>query len=257
MTPRTARLLALPFALAAFLLRIGVEFWLKPLTWRIDSTAVALLGWAAGTAGSVLVPVAGYLLLTRAVRRRPATFQVDPAGPRFTAPAAPAWAGPWSILTSWLAGGLLITERVPGEDRVRFFESGEALVWNVLAVLAVLLVVGLVLSDERPRLTLDEAGITVRGLVRGRTLRWGRLLVGGPPGPAGKGRAELVLAERPATPDRPPVPRSLRIGPVHVDRDFLAGSVRHYVAHPERRSAIGTAAELASLRATLGATPDA
>ncbi|MGK5445677.1 hypothetical protein ACSNN7_28175 [Micromonospora sp. URMC 105] len=97
MTPRTARLIALPFALAAILLRVGIEFWLKPLTWRIDSDAAALLAWAAGTAGSMLVPVAGYLLFTRAARRRPATYRLDPVNRRFTAPAAPAWSGPWAI----------------------------------------------------------------------------------------------------------------------------------------------------------------
>ncbi|MBQ0895868.1 PH domain-containing protein [Micromonospora sp. U56] len=252
MTPRTARLLALPFALAAVLLRIGVEFWLKPLTWRIDSTAVALLAWAAGIAGSIVVPAVGHLLLTREARRRPATFRIDSAGRRFTAPAAPAWAGPWSAMVSWLAAGLLITERVPGEDRVRFFESGDALVWNVLAVVAVLVVVLLVLLDDRPRLTLDEAGITVRGLVRGRTVRWDRLLPGGPPAPAGKAFATLVLSEQPSTPAGRPVSRSLAVGTAYVDAVFLAGSVRHYVEHPERRSAIGTAPELDRLRAIVG-----
>ncbi|SCF00453.1 PH domain-containing protein [Micromonospora purpureochromogenes] len=257
MTPRTARLLALPFALAATLLRIGVEFWLKPFAWRLESGAVSSLVWAAGTAGSILAPAAGYLLLTRAVRRRPATFRVDPAGRHFTAPAAPAWAGPWSIIVSWLAGGLLLTERVPGEDRVRFFESGDALVWNVLAVLAVLVFVVLVLLDARPRLTLDETGITVRGLVRRRTVRWDRLLPGGPPAPAGKAAGTLVLSEQPSTPAGRPVSRSLAVGRAHVDGAFLAGSVRHYVAHPERRSAIGTAPELASLGATVSGAPDA
>ncbi|MEU5791112.1 PH domain-containing protein [Micromonospora purpureochromogenes] len=257
MTLRTARLLALPFALAAILLRIGVEFWLKPLTWRMGIDAVSLLVFLAGTAGSVLAPVAGYLLLTRAVRGRPATFRVDPAGRRFTAPAAPAWAGPWSIIVTWLAGGLLLTERVPGEYGVRFLESGDALVWNMVAVVAVLVVVVLVLLDDRPRLTLDETGITVRGLARGRTVRWDRLLPGGPPAPAGKAFATLDLSEQPRMPAGRPVPRSLAVGPAHVDAVFLAGSVRHYVAHPERRSAIGTAAELASLRAAVGGTPDA
>ncbi|WP_346539036.1 PH domain-containing protein [Micromonospora sp. DPT] len=157
---------------------------------------------------------------------------------------------------SWLAGGLLLTERVPGEDGVRFFESGAALVWNVLAVVAVLVVVVLVLLDDRPRLTLDETGITVRGLVRGRTVRWDRLLPGGPAAPAGKTAATLVLSEQPRTPAGRPVPRSLAVGPVHVDAVFLAGSVRHYVAYPERRSAIGTTPELASLRATVAGTPD-
>ncbi|NYF54438.1 PH domain-containing protein [Micromonospora purpureochromogenes] len=257
MTPRTARLLALPFALAAIALRLGIEFWLKPLTWRMGIDAVSLLVFVAGTAGSILLPVAGYRLFTRAVRRRPATFRVEPAGRRFTAPTAPAWAGPWSIIVAWLAGGLLLTERVPGEDRVRFFETGAALVWNVLAVVAVLVFVALALLDGRPRLTLDEAGITVRGLVRRRTVRWDRLLPGGPPAPARKAAATLVLSEQPSTPAGRPVPRSLAVGRAHVDVVFLAGSVRHYVAHPERRSAIGTAPELASLRATVSGTPDA
>ncbi|MER6595833.1 PH domain-containing protein [Micromonospora purpureochromogenes] len=252
MTPRTARLLALPLALAAILLRIGVEFGLKPWTWRLDSGAVGLLVLAAALAGSIVAPVAGYLLLTRAVRRRPATFRVDPAGRCFTAPAAPAWAGPWSIIVAWLAGGVLLTERVPGEDKVRFVASGDALVWNVLAVVAVLVFVVLVLLDDRPRLTLDEAGITVRGLVRGRTVRWDRLFPGGPPAPAGKAFATLVLSEQPSTPAGRPVSRSLAVGTAHVDAVFLAGSVRHYVEHPEPRSAIGTAPELDRLRAIVG-----
>ncbi|MEH0823836.1 MULTISPECIES: hypothetical protein [unclassified Micromonospora] len=252
MTPRTARLAALPFALAASLLRIGAEFWLKPLTWSLDSAAAGLLAWVAVSVGSILVPMAGYLLLTRAARRRPATFRVDLVNRRFTAPAAPAWSGPWSIIAGWLAGGPLITERVPGEDRVRFFESGDALVWNVLALVAVLVVVVLVLWDDRPRLTLDESGMTLRGLVKHRTVRWDRLLPGGPPAPAGKVFAALVLSEQPTSPAGRPVPHQLSVGPLHVDLAFLAATVRHYVEHPERRSAIGTTPELDRLRSVLG-----
>ncbi|MGK5445676.1 hypothetical protein ACSNN7_28170 [Micromonospora sp. URMC 105] len=151
----------------------------------------------------------------------------------------------------WLAGGVLITERVPGEDRVRFFESGDALVWSVLAVVAVLVAVMLVLWDDRPRLILDESGMTLRGVGKGRTVRWDRLLPGGPPAPAGKVFAALVLSEQPTSPAGRPVPRQLAVGPLHVDRAFLAATVRHYVEHPEHRSAIGTAPELERLRAAV------
>ncbi|MEU4715044.1 PH domain-containing protein [Micromonospora purpureochromogenes] len=108
------------------------------------------------------------------------------------------------------------------------------------------------LLDDRPRLTLDEAGITVRGLVRRRIVRWDRLLPGGPPAPAGKAAATLVLSQQPSTPAGRPVPRSLAVGRAHVDAVFLAGSVRHYVEHPERRAAIGAAPELNRLRAVVG-----
>nr|WP_161556698.1 hypothetical protein [Micromonospora acroterricola] len=40
MSPRVERLLAWPFAVTAFVLRVCSELWFKPVTWRIDPSGV-------------------------------------------------------------------------------------------------------------------------------------------------------------------------------------------------------------------------
>lgn len=142
MDPRAARFLAWPFALAAAALRFASEWWLEPLTWRLTSAPTGLVAWLAVGAAGILVPLGVYLLLTRDARRRPATFEVDRRARRFTAPTAPAWVGPWSIVVGWLTGGLVTLERVPGEDRVRLADTGAVLLVSLVVVALVLVLIG-------------------------------------------------------------------------------------------------------------------
>ena len=65
-----ATLLAAPFAVLAFMLRFGGILWVQPLTWRLDPWPGGLLAYLGVLAVSGGVPVGGWLLLTRAARRR-------------------------------------------------------------------------------------------------------------------------------------------------------------------------------------------
>ncbi|MFG3554904.1 hypothetical protein ACGGAQ_10965 [Micromonospora sp. NPDC047557] len=246
---RAARLLIWPIAVAAFALRICAELWIEPVTWRIDPRGVALLVWIAAQAACFLVPWAAYALLTRSVRQRPATWEVDAGRRCFIAPASPRWIGPWSILLGWLAGGFVPTERVPGEDRLRLADIPGTVALGIGIPVLVLGGIAAVLLMNRPLLALDRDGITMQGIIRRSFLPWNRLLAGGPMPPA-RGAANLTLMRLPATPGgRAPVGYPLPIARLHVDPAFLAHTIRHYVEHPEHRPAIGAADERERLRA--------
>ncbi|MEU8085560.1 hypothetical protein AB0B57_18300 [Micromonospora sp. NPDC049101] len=249
MSLRAARLLVWPFAVAALALRVCAELWFKPLTWRIDPNGVALLTWVAVLAGTLLVPWAGYNLLTRS-NRRPATWQVDAARNRFVAPSSPRWMGPWSMVLGWIAAAFVQTERIAGEDRAQLVQIPGVLALAIAVPLLVLGGIALTLLLNRPRLTLDRDGITAKGLVRRTFLPWDRLVPGGPPPPPPKA-ASIPLMRVPAVPGKPPYPYPLAAGRLHVEPGFLANTIRQYVEHPEHRSAIGTQRELDRLHATL------
>ncbi|MET7709318.1 hypothetical protein [Micromonospora sp. NPDC005413] len=223
------------------------------MTWRIDPIGVAFLVWAAVLAACFLVPWAGHALLTRGVRQRPATWEVAVGTESFVASASPRGMSPWSILLGWLAAGGVLTERVPGEDRLRLAEIPGNIALSIAIPAVVLAGTAAVLLLNRPRLTLNRDGITKQGRIRRTFLRWDRLLPGGPPAPRRSG-ANLTLMRQPATPGGPPVPSPLPTGPLHVDPTFLADTIRHYVEHPEHRSAIGTQHELDRLRTALTST---
>lgn len=251
----TARLVALPFALSAFGLRLLDTFWITPLTWRIESWQLALAAWLAALLGSVGLPLAGYFLVTRRARRRAATWQLEPGGPggpdvtRFAAPAAPRWTGPWAIVLGWIAGSGPVAERVPGGDRMRIAQFGEALpVSIVLVSIGLLLVVATVVSN-RPRLTLDRDGLTLhryRGRLR---LAWDELMPGGPPLPARRDpeRLDVYRLAAGAT-----APVRLPAGRLQVDSAFLAHTIRYYTERREQRGGIGTPAGLDALRSAFG-----
>ncbi|WLS48350.1 hypothetical protein Q3V37_14600 [Micromonospora profundi] len=253
MSPRVARLLIWPFAVAALALRICTELWFKPVTWRIEPSGLAFLAWVAAQGACFLLLAAGHALLTRRVRQRPAAWEIAAGAESFVASASPRWLGPWAILVGWLAAGAVFTERVPGEDRVRLAEIPGALALSIAVPAIVLAAMAAVLLLDRPRLILDRNGITRQGLIRRTLLRWDELLPGGPP-PA-RGTANLTLMRQPATPGRPPVPTSLPTRPLDVDPAFLAETIRHYVEHPERRPEIGKRHELDRLRSELRAAP--
>ncbi len=250
-----ARLIALPFALSALGLRVLETFWVTPLTWQIEPWPLAFGAWVATVLGSVGLPLAGYLLLTRRARRREATWQIEPGGPGgpdavlFAAHAAPRWTGTWAIVAGWVAGTGLITERVPGGDQMRIAEFGHAFgVSIVLVGIMCLLVVALVVSD-RPRLTLDWGGVTLQRYLGRQRLAWDELIPGGPPPPA-KRNPETLGVYRLATGVTAPV--RLPAGRLQVDSAFLAHTIRYYVEHPGQRGGIGTRAGLEALRSAFG-----
>ncbi|MEV0131615.1 hypothetical protein AB0H83_24525 [Dactylosporangium sp. NPDC050688] len=231
-------------AVVALVATVTQKFVLQPLLWRVEPTALAfsvgMLAFVLALAG----PVGGYLWLTRPPRRRPATFELAPAGQAFVVPPKHTVRGCWSIVMMWQAGNLIPYERVPDTDQIRLSTvPGVVPVFVALAaVLAVLAVVGLWLPGES--LVLTPAGVTVRpALGRARDLRWEALLPGGPhPG----GRLAMRLLYR--TPDGRTKHLDVPLIHLDVDRVFVATVVRHYADHPERRHAIGTQQERERLR---------
>jgi hypothetical protein len=255
MSTSTARLIALPFALSAFGLRLLVTFRITPLAWQIKPWPAAFGVWAGALLAAASLPLAGYLLLIRPARRRPATWQLrpdrqpepgGPGGPRFVASSAPRWVGPWAIVLGWLAGSLPITEREPGGDRMRLatFDHLLAVRIGLVGVAALLLV--LLVAADRPRLTLDRAGVRVDGnLRRPLLLRWDELVPGGPPPPA-KRHPDRIVVHRAAAGRASPA--ALPAGRLQVDSAFLAHPLRDYTERPDQRGTIGTESGLAALR---------
>ncbi|UQU66846.1 hypothetical protein COUCH_11495 [Couchioplanes caeruleus] len=192
MSARVAMLLAAPFVLVAFAMRLGVALWLQPFTWRVDSFILGLLAFLGLLAISVGIPLAGYLQLTRAARQSPRGWRCDVQHRRFAAGPSPVSTGPWAIVLGWMAGGVFPTERVPNEEHMRIAQLGFMTpVWIGLAV-GLLLLAELGLLMGRPRLSLDAEGITVQRL-RNVRIRWDELLPGGPPPPAERNPRTLVV----------------------------------------------------------------
>ncbi|GAA3339882.1 hypothetical protein GCM10020358_25270 [Amorphoplanes nipponensis] len=251
MSTTAARLVALPFALAAFGLRVLDTFWVTPLTWRIGAWPPALAAWVVTLAASVGLPLGGYLLVTRRARRRGATWRIEPGGPGgpacFAAPPAPRWTGPWAVVMGWLAGAGLVTERVPGGDRMRFATFDRALPISVVAVGAVVLLVAVLVVSDRPRLTLDREAVTLRRYLSRSRVPWDDLLPGGPPLPARRDPEHLDLYRLTVGVT---APVRLPAGRLQVDSAYLAHTIRYYAEHPERRESIGTAQGQAALRSS-------
>ncbi|PWU46265.1 hypothetical protein DLE60_16645 [Micromonospora globispora] len=253
MSVNLARVLALPFGLLAFALRLAAMFWVMPLTWHTRSADAGLLVWLTALAASALAPVGLYLLLTRPVPRRPASFQLDDRHGGFVAPASPHELGPLVIVVLWVAPGSMVTERVPNGDGLRFAQFDYATLVSA-AVVALLFVPAVVLLlVNRPRLALDPDGITVQRMTSRRRIGWNELAPGGPPPPTARKARYLTLYRTTGpTPGRYPRPEQLPVGWLHADPAFLANTIRHYVEQPAQRHNIGTEHELARLRSQLG-----
>lgn len=242
------RLLALPFGLLAFALRLAAAFWVMPLTWQVHPTLGGLPIWLAALAASLGVPVGlHHLSVLRSVPRRPASFRLD--GGAFVAPAAPHDIGTTAVIVLWIAAGAVWTERAPGGDRMRLAEFDEAalisiLIVGVLSALAVVL-----LLVDRPWVALSPDGVTVQRLTSRRFIGWSELAPGGPPPPPGRRPRTLWLYRtNGSTLGGRPRPYVLPVGTLQVDPAFLAHTIRHYVEQPGQRPGIGTEAELARLR---------
>jgi hypothetical protein len=255
MSSRVAMLLAAPFAVLAFGLRLGQTLWLEPLTWRIHPFVPGLLVGLGLIAGSAAVPIGGYLLLTRSARRRPTTWHLDTGKRRFAAFASPHSTGPWAVLTGWICAGAIPTERVPNQEHMRIAQLGAVTTIGVVVTAATmittLLLVLVVVVLNRPLLSLDPDGMTLQSLWRRTRLRWDDLLPGGPPRPSKHNRTVVVLYQPQSAPaDGPPQPRRLPASQLHIDTAFLADTIRRYAENPDRRAGVGTVDELTALQQT-------
>lgn len=248
MSVNRIRLLALPFGLLALALRLATTLWVMPLTWQMRPALVGLPSWLAALAASLAVPVGLYhLSVLRSVPRRPASFRLDRG--TFLAPAAPHDIGGAAIILLWIAGGAVLTERVPGGDRMRLAEFDEAALISILTVVVLSVLAVVLLLVDRPWVALSPDGITVQRLTSRRFIGWPELAPGGPPPPPGRRPRTLWLyrTNGPTLGGRPR-PDLLPVGRLRVDPAFLANTIRHYVEQPGRRPGIGTEAELARLR---------
>lgn len=243
MTPRTARLFAVPCMLAAFALTLVTTLWVQPLTFRNDLAGLDTLADLGAHVVSAAVPLAVYAFVTRAARRRPAGFRLDPG--RFRADASPYRAGPLAVVLGWTAGFGFPTNFEPDEPGLRLSSLG-VVDWFSIVLIALALVAAVVaLFSDRPRLTLDPAGLTLRNLFRRTRLDWAGLVAGHPRPPVSRETRTLLV--RPAA--DPSRPAKLRTGDLHVDPAFLAFTIRQYTEQPDHRDAIGTATELSRLEA--------
>lgn len=155
-TPRTARLLAIPFALLACLLLLAVRSWVHPHL----SVGLSLAVFGVAYLVQLGLPFGGYLLLTRRFRKGPATW-----GPEFSAGPSPQMTGTIVIMVGWQVGNAIDFAQDLREDPV--------LVTVGLVFAVVLLVCAVLLAvTDRPRLDLTPAGLTFRGLIRRRSATW-------------------------------------------------------------------------------------
>ncbi|GLL07545.1 hypothetical protein GCM10017581_092990 [Dactylosporangium matsuzakiense] len=191
-----------------------------------------------------------YLLLTRRVRHRPATFATVPgtavSTAAFTAPMTQRYPGGVGVALMMAAGMLVPSERVPDTDRVRL-DTLSGFVW-VFAVLALILF-GLGAANiwlMRYCAVLTADNLTVRTLFGRCAVPWSQLCPGQPPTPS---RRAWTLPLRYRRSDGRTRTLGLPLAYLHVDRIFLATVVRHYAEHPEHRAHIGTRPELERLEA--------
>jgi hypothetical protein len=222
MSARAARLLAVPFVVLACALRFAESLWLQTLTWGIEPGWAGLLVAFAVLGVTLGAPLAGYLLVTRQARRRPAAWEISPDGRRFVAGPSPAGMGASAVAIGWMAGGLVPTERVPGEDQKRIAELGAFTpVMTVIAVLCLLGALWLVVG-RWPWLELDREAVTIKRLVRVTRTPWDEI------------PADLRELKLPS--------RSL-----HITPRLLGFTIDTYRGDPARREAIGTGSEAARL----------
>lgn len=238
--------MALLFGLGAFILRVAVEFWIEPLSWRLSFLPGFLL-YATSAGAALAGPLIAFTRLCRRPRPRPRELLIGPdrLRPSFVAATSPWTVGPFTIMLMFLAGNGLVTDRSP--DGTVWVSS-----WlqTVFAVGAVFAIAGWTLW-RGPRVELRPGGLLVRTL-RTHNVRWDALLASGPPAPVERPRQISLLVRR-----QPPEYGAYVVRILHrwlaVDAAFLAGAIRHYIDHPEHRADIGTPAELDRLCAALEA----
>src|SRR5689334_12384664 len=155
---RKARLIAIPFALLAILLRVAQGLWVHPSA-RDTGRPAQLAIFGAAFVVSLFLPILVYWLITRQFRKRPAAWS-----PGFSAGPAPHRHGILAIMLGWQAGNALDFARDP------------SLGWGGLVFLAAALtfLAGAIAAPmiNRPSVQLDQDGITFLGLLRRRRTRW-------------------------------------------------------------------------------------
>lgn len=229
MSAWTARLLAIPCGLIA----VAMGFWMHKF-WPSGSGFVPQIVVALAAVG---IPFALYALVTLPLSRRPSSFAVK--GQRFVAPTEPQHAGQNIIVWMWVGGGVLVT--------TNDLEAG-----SILAA-GFFLVAGAWLLIWRPWIALTPVGIVVQRFRRRVVIAWDDIAEGEPKSPRKRRPRSLNLYLK-GEPLYGTIPlcEELPVGSVFVDTAFLAGAIRHYVAHPENRAEIGTEEGLARLVALLG-----
>ncbi|WP_344615927.1 PH domain-containing protein [Dactylosporangium salmoneum] len=251
------RVTATLFAVTTLVAVVVNKFVVQPLLWRIEPVAV---GFSIGVLVLIAVcagPPVWYVWVTRALRRRPATFGLAPDGAAFVVAESVVPRGLTGILLMFGAGSMLLTERVPDTDRVRLAQLGWATTASLAVAVALAVIALVVIWLPGPSLVLTPDGISVRYPLRRRELRWDELLPGGPPPVS---RWYLTLMYR--SPDGRPKRLNVAVFSFDVDPVFLATVVRHYNERPEDRGGVGTPGELerlessyAAWRAATGARP--
>ncbi|MFG1604944.1 hypothetical protein [Actinoplanes sp. NPDC049265] len=250
MSARVAVLIAVPFAVLAFVLRLGGVLWWQPVTWRLGMVP-GMLAFLGAFAASIGIPLAAYLLATRAARRKPATWQLDTTNRRFFAPVSPASAGPRAILLGWIAGAAIPTERMPGHNAMRIAHLGVVTTIGTVVSALLLLAAMLILLLNRPSLSLDPCGLTLYRLVGRTSIPWTNLVPSGPRVPGERNPAALkLLLRRPG--EAPPQQHRLPVRALHIDTAYLATTIRHYTSDASHRPSIGTVEELAALKPNSG-----
>lgn len=225
--------------------RLLIDFWLKPMTWGIDSAWRATGIVAAGHILGLGLPLALYLLMALRLSR-PASLRVDTDRREFRIPVSPATGGMQAIAAMILAGSFVFTEPVPGTGRIRLVEG--ALAVSIASVAVAAAVAAGLLLVNRPHLTLDRDGLTYQRWWRRERFDWDNLAPGGPPVPVKRFPRFLTLPlTAPPMFGWAPASAELPVDRLHADAAFLARVIRHYVEHPDSRAAIGTHDELTRL----------
>ncbi|MEU4244058.1 hypothetical protein [Actinoplanes sp. NPDC026619] len=247
MPPRVRALLAPLFVVLTCALSLSVTLWLQPFTWRIKPIFAGIAVYVLLIAAAAVIPAGAYALITGAFRRRPAAWESDPAGRRFSAPSSPRQAT-LTILSAWVVARCVPVERVPNLDRARIAHLGAFTTIFIVIAVALLIDIALRSMTNGPSLVLSPDGLTLRRRVRQDQIGWDTLLPGGPRRPAKRNPATIQLRRHRTAPDRPTGRLSLPAVGLLIDPAFLAYTIRWYVEHPERRARIGDAAELAELQ---------
>ncbi|WP_432987567.1 hypothetical protein [Dactylosporangium sp. CA-233914] len=225
---------AVGVALLIVALRVAYEFGVTPA----DTPA-----WAAAALlfAPVVVLSAAFIAVGIVFRpiQHPPPVALRVRGDAFVVPGSPILMG--RLTMGWALLGTV------------FLESDPALPASTRTAInggAALVIAGAVLPLLRgPRIVVSPAGLNIRAGGR-RVLAWDDLvMVPGNPLPLTVRAPKLALSVR--RPGRPEpgwllVPLDL----LAVEPVFLGSVVEHYVEHPDRRAAIGTAEEYARLTGT-------
>ncbi|WP_406045339.1 hypothetical protein OG799_13175 [Micromonospora sp. NBC_00898] len=186
----------------------------------------------------VAVLVAVLLTLATTGRKRPPTLVVRPDVPSFESPLSlpsVALALAVTLLTGGQAGSL--------------FDRNKPLDLQIIAValtvlLAAVATLCLVVAWQGLRTRLGPDGLWWRTPAQSVVVPWAALSPGGPPRPKLSDTSlRLAYAHPELVQRRGPAWRLDRFPVGWVHPWFLSDVIRHYVAHPEHRAAIGTETE--------------